>query len=76
MEKNANAAFAAIEQYLDLVETSIEQMRQALLSGRLTTVRDISVLTQAQVRLIECYSDQMVRDNYDWSMEAESKTNS
>lgn len=75
MEKNANAAFAAIEQYLDLVETSIEQMRQALLSGRLTTIRDISVLTQAQVRLIECYSDQMVRDNYDWSMEAESKTN-
>lgn len=75
MEKNANAAFAAIEQYLDLVETSIGQMRQALLSGRLTTVRDISVLTQAQVRLIECYSDQMVRDNYDWSMEAESKTN-
>ena len=75
MEKNANAAFAAIEQYLDLVETSIEQMRQALLSGRLTTVRDISVLTQAQVRLIECYSDQMVRDNYDWSVEAESKTN-
>lgn len=75
MEKNANAAFAAIEQYLDLAETSIEQMRQALLSGRLTTVRDMSVLTQAQVRLIECYSDQMVRDNYDWSMEAESKTN-
>lgn len=75
MEKNANAAFAAIEQYLDLVETSIEQMRKALLSGRLTTVRDISVLTQAQIRLIECYSDQMVRDNYDWSMEAESKTN-
>lgn len=75
MEKNANAAFAAIEQYLDLVETSIRQMRQALLSGRLTTIRDISVLTQAQVRLIECYSDQMVRDNYDWSMEAESKTN-
>lgn len=75
MEKNANAAFAAIEQYLDLVEASIGQMRQALLSGRLTTVRDISVLTQAQVRLIECYSDQMVRDNYDWSVEAESKTN-
>lgn len=75
MEKNTNAAFAAIEQYLDLVKTSIGQMRQALLSGRLTTVRDLSVLTQAQVRLIECYSDQMVRDNYDWSMEAESKTN-
>ena len=75
MEKNANAAFAAIEQYLDLVETSIGQMRQALLSGHLTTVRDISVLTQAQVRLVECYSDQMVRDNYDWNMEAESKTN-
>nr|DAU35851.1 MAG TPA: hypothetical protein [Caudoviricetes sp.] len=50
-------------------------MRQALLSGRLTTIRDLSVLTQAQVRLIECYSDQMVRDNYDWSVEAESKTN-
>lgn len=75
MEKNVNAAFAAIEQYLDLVETSIGQMRQALLSGRLTTVRDISVLTQAQVRLIECYSDQVVRDNYDWSMVTESNIN-
>lgn len=75
MEKNVNAAFAAIEQYLDLVETSIGQMRQALLSGRLTTVRDISVLTQAQVRLIECYFDQMVRDNYDWSMVTESNIN-
>lgn len=75
MEKNVNAAFAAIEQYLDLVETSIGQMRQALLSGRLTTVRDMSVLTQAQVRLIECYSDQMVRDNYDWSMVTESNIN-
>ena len=56
-ERNPKAAFAAISKYIEVIASSVQQMEKNYKTGNLSTMRDLSVLTRAQLLLVEKYAD-------------------